>query len=169
MHADGADFFGSGVRQWASRGRSISRIRLARRRPNTCFSGLANCGEAKFGGRANHNLFQHTHIPDNIAPNRAELENGIADNLARAVIGNISAAAGLEIFDAFLAKHAFAGKQMVWLAVAALRGDVKMLAEKQNVANGGSLAGSHDTFLQRVSLPVTDEPEVDNMALTPDR
>jgi hypothetical protein len=49
---------------------------------------------------------------------------------------------------------------MFALAVAALRDDMRMLAEQENVFDGARFARGDDAFLQRVRFGVTDETEI---------
>src|SRR5262249_5179706 len=64
--------------------------------PDSRLSRFAASGNAKLRGRANHGLFQHTHIPMDVAPNRIEIDDWIANNLARSVVSDVSASIRFE-------------------------------------------------------------------------
>src|SRR5215472_6592903 len=77
------------------------------------------------------------------------------------MISDVSAAAGLIEFHAFLAQDMLAHEQVFSLSVAALGDDVGMLAEQKNIFDGLDFSGADDTPLQRVRFRVTNEPQRD--------
>src|ERR1700682_1816997 len=99
--------------------------------PNAGLTGFADSQYAEITGGADHHFLQHTHVPDHIAADGGEIEDGGSDHLARSVMGDVPAAAGLIKRDALLLEHTFACQQMLTVAVAPLRDDVGMLAEQQ--------------------------------------
>jgi hypothetical protein len=60
--------------------------------PNSCFSGDALRGNSKFRRGANHCFFEHAHIPNYVAPDRAQIQNRIPHNLSRPMIRNVATA-----------------------------------------------------------------------------
>src|SRR6266566_2632217 len=63
--------------------------------------------DSKFRGRPNHRFFQHPHIPNDVPPDRAQIQDRVSNKLAWPVIGDVPAAAGLVVFHAFLPQHMF--------------------------------------------------------------
>src|ERR1700730_3098150 len=114
--------------------------------PNAGFTGFADSQYAEIAGGADHHFLQHTYVPDYIAADGGEMEDGVSDNLARSVIGDVAAAAGLVKRDTFLPQNIFACQQMLTLAVAALRDHVGMLTEEQHVVNGTGFARGDYAF-----------------------
>src|SRR5215469_18043282 len=80
--------------------------------PDAGFAGDAIGGDAEVGRGADHGFFQSADVPVNIAADAVEIENGIADDLAGAVIGDVAAAIRFAEFDAFLAEDVFRGKEI---------------------------------------------------------
>ena len=70
--------------------------------PNACASRNTRGLNAKSGGRPNHGLFELAHVPDDVAPDFAKLQNGVADHLSRAVVGDVAAAVGVMELHAHL-------------------------------------------------------------------
>src|SRR5690348_14163872 len=91
MDADGRDFF-EGV------GFTAAGILY----PDSGHACAASGGQAHIGCRADQRLFQLTHVPANITPNRREIQNGITDDLSWAVISNVAASVGRVKFDVHL-------------------------------------------------------------------
>src|SRR5712671_5421910 len=104
MHADSAEFLGWRV----CRAPAMVGGRYIWGGPNSGLAGFASCGNAEIAGCADHDFFEHTHVPDYIASNSGEVEDRVADNLARSVIGDVATAAGFVKLDALLAQHVFA-------------------------------------------------------------
>ena len=69
--------------------------------------------DAERGGGLDHGLFELPHIPDHVAANFAELQNRIADNLSRAVVGDIAAAIGVMKLDAHLREQVIRSAQIL--------------------------------------------------------
>ena len=132
--------------------------------PDAGASRHAEGRDAKGGGRANHGLFELAHIPADIAADFGKMQDGIADNLSRAMIGDIAAAvAGME-FDAHLPQPIAGNAQVFELAAAAEREHVGMLAQQQDVGHGSRLARGHQPLLQREGFGVADPAQVDHPA-----
>src|SRR5439155_18816486 len=87
-----------------------------------------------------------------------------AHDLSGPVISNVSAAASLVIFHAFLPQHMLGSQQMFTLSVSSLCDDVRMLAEQQHILNRLGLACRNNALLQRAGLRVANQSQVDNFA-----
>jgi hypothetical protein len=77
------------------------------------------------------------------------------------MIRDISAAAGLIEFHAFLPQEMLAHEQVFSLSVAALGDDMGMLAEQKDIFDGLGFSRGDDAPLQRVRFRVTDQPQLD--------
>lgn len=129
--------------------------------PDAGLAGDAIGGDAEFSGGADHGFFERADVPVDVAADAIEIENGIADDLARAVIGDVSATVGFAEFDAFLAKDVFGGEKIFLAGVAAEGEDVRVLAEKKDVVDGASFTRSDQAFLEGVGVGPGEETEVD--------
>jgi len=89
-----------------------------------------------------------------------EIQDGIANNLAGTVIGDVAAAIGFAKFDTLLTENVFGGEQILLAGIAPERDDMRMLAEEKNIINGGSLLCGHEAFLQGVGVRPGDEAKV---------
>lgn len=146
VDADGGEFFLGGIAR--------------RLDPDAGFAGDAISGDAEIGGGSNHGLFEGTDVPVNVAADKTEIENGIADNLAGAVIGDIAATVGFAELDIFLAEDMFGGEKIFLAGVAAERKDVGMLAEEQDVVDGAGFAGGDEALLKGVGVGPGEEAEI---------
>jgi hypothetical protein len=129
---------------------------LAHVYPNSRFSSYALGGDSILGRRANHGFFQHTQVPNHIAPDFTKIQDGITYNLAWPVVSNVAAAAGLIKLHALLPEDVLAYKQMLTLSVAALRNNVRMLAKQQNIFDGVRFSRGDKALLQRVRVSVSN-------------
>src|SRR5882762_3351499 len=134
--------------------------------PDPRLAGLTLGRNAVIARGSDHYFFEHAHIPDHVAANGREIQDRIADDLSRAVIGDIAAAAGFVKINALLTQHIFAGEQVFAVAIAALCDYVRMLAEQENIFDRIRLAGGDDALLQRIGFGVTNEAEIDGKAVT---
>ncbi len=146
VHADGGELF--------FRGRGGN--------PDAGLAGDAIGGDAEISRGADHDFFESANVPMNVLPDARKIEDGIADDLARTVVSDVSAAIGSVEFDAFLAEHIFGGEKIFAFAVAAESDDVGMLAEEKNVIDGAGFASGDDALLQGVGVGEGDETEVDD-------
>ena len=64
--------------------------------------GTRKAVHAERRGGANHDFLELAHVPAHVAADLAELQDGIADDLAGAVIGDVAAAIGMMELDAQL-------------------------------------------------------------------
>ena len=121
--------------------------------------------DAKIGGGANHGFFKAADVPVNVAADAIKVEDGIANDLAGAVIGNVAAAIGFAEFDSFLAKDVFRDEQVFPTGVTAEREDVPMLAEEQAILKGTGFACGDQALLEgQGSIPAA-KPDVANKKL----
>src|SRR5688572_6053876 len=95
-----------------------------------------------------------------VAPIRAQVHDWIADNLPGAVIGHVTAAAGLENLNT--ARHKLLGRGKNVRAAVFLDADgddVRMLQQEQGVGNAIGLAILDEGALQLEAVRVRNEPE----------
>ncbi len=94
----------------------------------------------EFRERIDDHLFDRPNIGAHVALPFSQIQDRIADNLARAVIGDVAAAVGGMKLDTGAAQRVFAGQQIFGVAVAALRDHVRMLDEQKLIGNQPALA-----------------------------
>ena len=128
--------------------------------PDASLAGDTIGGDAEIGGCANHGFFESADVPVNVAANAIEIQNGVADDLAGAVISDVAAAIGFAEFDAFLAKYVFGGEKIFLAGVAAKGKDVRVLAEEEDVVDGAGFTGGDEALLEVVSVGPREEAEV---------
>ena len=97
-----------------------------------------------------------------VAPVRLQQEDGIADQLSRAVVGDVATAARLVQFDA--APREFVGRDE---KVGAARADAKrddgwMLQQQQLIGDAVVLAVGHEPLLQAHGIGERDDAEAAN-------
>ena len=151
VHADGAQFFftnGTGIAAGASSN------------PHARASRNAESANAEAGSSLNHGLLELAHVPHDVTPNSVQVENGIADDLAGTVIGDIAAAIGRVKFDAVLAQKVLGNAQVLAFAVAAEGNDVGMFAKEQEIGGRADFARSNEALLERRGFAVSDPSEI---------
>src|SRR5271169_3190379 len=84
--------------------------------------------QTKIRRSANHHFFEGAYVPVHIAPNRAEIQNWIADDLPGAMKGDVSAAIGVVQRDIFLAQYIFIGEEIFAFGIASKRDDGRVFA-----------------------------------------
>src|SRR5215469_261174 len=129
-------------------------LRVSGFNPNSRFPSHALGGDSKLGRSANHGLFQHAHVPNYVPPDFAQVQDGIAHNLARAMISDVAAAAGLIKLHAYLPQDVLAYEQMLPLSVSALGDHMRMLAKEHNILKGIRFSRSDNALLERVRFRV---------------
>ncbi len=128
--------------------------------PDAGFAGNAVGPNAEISGGTHQGLFECADIPVDIAADALEIENRVADDLAGAVIGDVTTTIGFAQLDTHLAKDVF-GREKIFLAgVAAEGNDVGMLAEEEYVVDGAGLARGDEAFLEGVGVGPREEAEV---------
>jgi hypothetical protein len=144
VHADRREFFpGTGLAS-----------------PDAGLSRFAPGDNAELRRRTNHGLFEHSHIPHNVTPDLIEVQDRVAHNLPRPVIGDVAAARSLKVLNALLPKDIFAGKQVCALSAASKRNDMRMLTEEHHVPDGPGFSRCHHAFLKLQRFGIADQPEV---------
>jgi len=99
-------------------------------RPNACASGDTKSSNAESGCCLDHRLFELPHVPHHVTPDPVQVKNGIPDDLARTMVGDIAATIGVMEFHTFLTEKVFGNMQVITFAVAAQSNDVRMFAEE---------------------------------------
>src|SRR6516165_1808120 len=121
-------------------------------------------GNAEIGAGADHNFFERSNVPADIAPEMGKIQDGVTDDLAGAVIGDVSATVRFVEFHGLLAQDGFGGEQIRAIGIAAECDDVRMLAEQEDVVDGAGFASGNKTLLQGEGLAVGDEAQVGDEA-----
>ena len=102
-----------------------------------------------------------------VAAIRIEIENRIADQLARPVIRHVAAAAGLEHVDAERRQSIGRGQDVRTAVFLDANGeDVRMLQEQQRIGNAIGLALVDQPALQLEPVRVGNEPEPPHLERT---
>jgi hypothetical protein len=91
----------------------------------------------------------------------AQVEDGIADDLAGAVEGNVAAAVAFEKLDAALGKEFGRGDYVCGFRIAAERDNRRMFKQQQHVADFFFLAQSDQLLLQAQAGGVINGAELD--------
>lgn len=91
----------------------------------------------------------------------AEVEDGVADDLARAVKGDVSAAVAFEKLDAALLQQIGRADHIRSLGVAAERDNRRVLEQKEDVADLVVFAEGDELLLQAKAGWVVDGVELD--------
>ena len=131
-----------------------------RMNPDPGFAGDPIGGDAEIGGGADHGFFEGADIPVNVAADKIEIENGVADELAGAMIGDVAAAIGFAKLDIFLAQDILGGEKILLAGVAAKGEDVRMFAEEEDVVDGTGFARGDNTLLKSVGIGPGEKAEV---------
>src|SRR5437763_12282230 len=108
--------------------------------PDSRLPRLARRNNPKFGRSANHAFFQHAYVPNHVSPDCTEVQDGIAHNLARTMIGDIAATTGLMEFHAFLSQNVLAHEQVLAFSISALGNDMR--SEERRVGKESRCGGS---------------------------
>src|SRR5260370_37846812 len=117
LHADGGQLFFA-ARASIAPGRSIH--------PNARASRNAEGTNAESRCRCDHGLLELPHVPDNVAPDSFQIENGITNDLARAAIGDIAGAVAMMIFLSLTAQQMLGDPQVLAFSDSATRSHVSM-------------------------------------------
>ena len=128
--------------------------------PNSVVGRDAASSHAEIGRGANHHFFELLDVPAHVAAMLREIQDGIADDLAGAVIGDVAAAIARMEGDVHLREQAFAGTQVFAFAIAAESDHVRMLAEQQDIGNRAGFARFHCARLQRTCRGIGQQPQI---------
>ena len=110
-------------------------------------------------------LLQAAHIPSYIPANFAEVQDRIADQLSRAVVGDVAAAIGFKKRNAHLPEHLLRHAKIGNFSAAAQRDHVRVLAQQQNIPHCTGFARSGNPPLQLPRRAIFHEPEIDDQQL----
>jgi len=132
--------------------------------PDAGFARNAVSGDTEIGTGTDHGFFESANVPSDISLDIGEVQNGIADDLPGAMIGDISTPVRDLEFYSLLPQNVFGGEKIRSVGIAAEGDDMGVFAEKENVMDGPGLASSDDPLLQGKSVGVGDEAEVGNEA-----
>ena len=116
--------------------------------PDAGFAGDTKGRDAEVRGSTNHGFFERADVPVHVAADAIEIEDGVTDDLAGPMIGDIAAAVRFPEFDAFLAQDVFRREQIFRTGVATERKHVGVLAEEQNIVNGAGFARCDEALLE---------------------
>lgn len=93
----------------------------------------------------------------------AEVEDGVADELARTVVGDVSSAIDLVYLDAFLGEELVGGQDVGTCGVSTEGEDRGMLEEQEGVADLIRLAGGDDSLLDGEAFGIGNAAELEEM------
>ena len=93
----------------------------------------------------------------------AEIEDGVADELAGAVVGDVAAAVDLVDLDAAAGKELVGGEDVGAGGVAAEGEDRRVLEEEERVADGAGFARGDDLSLDAQAFGVGDAAELEEV------
>jgi hypothetical protein len=105
-------------------------------------------------------LLDGPEIGAHIALPFSQIHDWIADNLAWTMISDIAAAIGWIKFDPGAAQRSFAREQVLGVAVASLRNDVRVLDEQELIGNQALLAPFDEIALDRKRISVPHAAQV---------
>src|ERR1017187_378593 len=146
MHADGGDF--------------------AVAYPDPGELGDAPGLNAKLGQGVDERLLDGTHVGAHVASPIPKVQNRIAHQLPRPVIRHVAAAIGGKKGNPRATHDLVRSQQVLQVAVAAQRDDVRVFQQQQVVAHRAQLALGGKLLLQVQRLAVIDAPEFPHAALT---
>jgi len=134
---------------------------LASLDPNAGPPRLALRGNPELRSGSDHRLFQRPHVPHDVAPDGAQVQNRISHKLSWPVVGNVSTAIGGMELHAFLPQHMLGGQQIFQLAVSPQGNHMRMLAKQKHILDCTGFPRRHNALLQRVSLRIAKQSQVD--------
>ena len=130
----------------------------------------ALCGDAEVFAGVDEGFF---HQPDKIYGSQvgaafagevaAEVKDGVADELARAVIGDVASAVDLVDFDAALGEEIVGREDVGAGGVAAEGEDRRVFEEEERVADGSRFARGYDIGLDAEAFGVGDAAELEEV------
>src|SRR5207253_10562593 len=82
---------------------------------------------------AEHSLVQVPAVPDDVPANRGQVKDGVADQLAGAMIGDVTAAIGQVELDIHLPEQVLRRAEVLRFSVAPKRDHMRMLAQERRV------------------------------------
>ena len=145
VHADGTDFSAAD--------------------PNAGEALTAGGLDVGFGEGIDDHLFECADVGNDVALPIAEVEDGVDDELAGAVVGDIAAAVGVDELDARLREELFGGEEVFAMTVAAHGDDVRVFEEEKLVRDEAGFALGHEFLLQGEGLAKGDAAQVAYLAI----
>ena len=126
--------------------------------------------DAEVGAGADQDFLKPAHVIDCAQSltfavrrgNAPQIENGITDELARAVESDVAAAITFENLDAALSQDFGRGKDVVPLAIATESDDRRMFEQKKNVADAVFFAQIDQALLQPQAGGVIERAELED-------
>ena len=109
-------------------------------------------------------FFQLPDVPTHIAPNFAELQNRIADDLSRPMIGNVSAAIGMMKFHAHLLQPLSGSRRFSRWPLRPRVRTWRVFAQQKHIGRGVDFASGHKLLLHLKRVGVTDPAKFDESA-----
>jgi hypothetical protein len=144
MNSDGRDF----------------RLKLSFTSPHTGQFRDPSGTDSELLQRINQNLFNGTDIRADIALPLAKVDDGVADDLAGAVVSDIAAAIRVVQFNVLLPQDGFRREEVFAAPVAPDGDDVRVLNEEQMILTEAFLALGGDAVLNSESFGVGHAPEI---------
>jgi hypothetical protein len=120
--------------------------------------------DSEVARRADENFFERSHVPGNIAPVLGEVENRVADQLARPMVGDVAATIDVKYLGAARGEELSGNQHILGPGVAPQRVDVRVLEEEKRVGNVPSFALCNFRFLQFEPVGVIHRAELFNVA-----
>src|SRR5579859_5948769 len=120
--------------------------------------------DSKLRQRGDQYLLQAPNVSHNVALPFSQIEDGVADHLARPMIGDIAAAVGAMKCDPGALEQLRGGQQVAVVAAAAHGNDVRMFHDEQLVRDLAALSPDHEVLLHGESVGVTDAAKVAELA-----
>ena len=117
--------------------------------PNAGFSVSSDTGNAEAFEGDNQDFFQLPEVFAQVRAVSSEVHDGVADDLARAMVGDVSAAVGVEELDAMVGEFRFRDQDVIEIPGAAEGDDGWVFEEQKGI---GDLAG--DAAVPEVGLEV---------------
>ena len=120
---------------------------------------------AVVGGRTHQHLLEVAHVAVHVASIRVQVDDGIADDLSGAVVGDVAAAAVFEHVDAACRERVRRRENVRASAVAAHaeRQDVRMLDEEEQIADAPRAPVVHERALQRQRIGIRDQAKAPHL------
>ena len=161
LHAEGANFAGVGGPGFPTE-------------PHAGKAGNATGVQAVFGEGADNGFLQRAEVPMNVGPEIVEVENGVAHQLAGAVVGDVAAPVDAVEAGVVRGQAGVIEQQVLRLAALAQRVGVRVLTKQQVVGRGGAgfagglsgavlgfegQRGGHQFLLQLPGGHVFDQPQ----------
>jgi hypothetical protein len=103
--------------------------------------------DAEIRERIDQRLFDGPHVRAHVALPLAQVQDGVADDLPRPMIGDVAAAVGGMEGDAGAGQDLFAGQEILNVTVAPHGDGVGVFQQEELVGDGASLALGHQPLL----------------------